>query len=96
MEFCSCRCCAAKQKHRFIPVESHSADMSVIYISSTMIWDHLPDRYVQELQILTQQFQSPVGSENTVNRRYEPVDKVSAGEREMLNSLDNDGNNSVK
>ena len=49
-------CCTRPLSNIFIPIEAHCKDMGSIYISPTMVWDHLPDRYVNELLVLRNQF----------------------------------------
>jgi len=52
-------CGTGRRPHRFTPVEAQSpGDFSVVYVSPTMMWDHLPDRYVYELQALHRRFEA--------------------------------------
>lgn len=47
----------------FTPIEAHIGDMEHIPISGTMVWDHFPDRYVEELSLLNQKWKVKQGTQ---------------------------------
>ena len=83
---CKCSCCSSggKEKHRFIPVQALNDDMAVVYVSSTMIMDHLPDRYVYELRTLAQRFSVASHGDDADAGVFVPVNQVSVTERALL------------
>jgi hypothetical protein len=77
-------CCSSTPRPLFIPVEARYVDMETIYVSPTMVWDHLPDRYVEELQALHRRFPRTLNSGSASPGPLGQMDGIRMSDRALL------------